>query len=43
MYNLKIKPVEEMTIEELIGQVVMIGLPSTTIDQRYIDFIKDKK
>lgn len=43
MYKLKIKPVEEMTIEELIGQVVMIGLPSTTIDQRYIDFIKDKK
>lgn len=43
MFNLKIKNVEDMSIEELIGQVVMIGIPSTELDQTYIELIKEKK
>ena len=41
MNKFKIKPVEEMTIEELVGQVIMVGLPYTYLDEQYIKFIKD--
>ena len=41
LYN--IKPVEEMTIDELIGQVIMIGLPGLTLDDKYKEFIKKYK
>lgn len=41
MNKFKIKPVEEMTIEELVGQVIMIGLPYTYLDEEYKEFIKD--
>ena len=40
-YN--IKPVEEMTIEELVGQVIMVGLPGKELDSEYKKFIKDYK
>lgn len=40
MKEFKIKPVEEMTIEELVGQVIMVGLPGTSLDDEYKDFIK---
>lgn len=38
-----IKSVEEMTIDELIGQVIMIGLPGLNITKEYLDFIKEYK
>ena len=38
-YN--IKPVEEMSIDELIGQVIMVGIPGTILDEKYKEFIKD--
>ena len=41
MNKFKIKPVEEMTIEELVGQVIMVGLPYTYLDEEYKEFIKD--
>ena len=41
MNNLKIKNVNEMTIDELIGQVIMVGLPYTYLDDEYKKFIKD--
>lgn len=40
MKEFKIKPVDEMTIEELVGQVIMVGLPGTSLDDEYKDFIK---
>lgn len=43
MIDYRIKPVDEMTAEELIGQVIMIGLPSTRLDDFYARFIKDYK
>lgn len=43
MVNLKIKSVDEMSIEELVGQVIMVGLPTTYLDQEYKKFIKDYK
>ena len=38
-----IKNVDEMNIDELIGQVIMIGLPGLELNQQYLDFIKDYK
>ncbi len=38
-----IKPVSEMTVDELIGQVIMVGLPATELNNFYADFIKDYK
>ena len=43
MLNLKIKNVNEMTIDELIGQVIMVGLPYQYLDEDYINFIKEYK
>lgn len=43
MSNYPIKPVEEMTVEELIGQVIMIGLPEQRLDKTSAEFIKDYK
>ena len=43
MINYKIKPVKDMSIDELIGQVIMIGLPYDYLDNDYKKFIKDKK
>ncbi len=40
-YN--IKPVDEMSIDELIGQVIMVGIPGTILDEKYKEFIKDYK
>ena len=40
-YN--IKNVDEMSIDELIGQVIMVGLPGLELNQQYLDFIKDYK
>ena len=40
-YN--IKPVEEMTIEELVGQVIMVGLPGKELGSEYKKFIEDYK
>ena len=41
--ELKIKKVEDMTVDELIGQVIMVGLPYTYLDEDYKDFIKKNK
>ena len=38
-----IKLVNEMSVDELIGQVIMVGLPGTTLDSKYLNFIKDYK
>lgn len=43
MINYSIKPVEDMSVEELIGQVIMIGLPDKKLDPFYADFIRDYK
>ena len=43
MMDLKIKCVDEMTIEELIGQVIMVGLPTTYLTDEYKHFIKKYK
>lgn len=43
MINYSIKPVDEMTVDELIGQVIMVGLPGTYLDDAYAGFIKDYK
>ena len=40
MFEYKIKSVEEMTVEELIGQVIMVGLPYHYLDEEYKEFIK---
>ena len=40
-YN--IKNVDEMSIDELIGQVIMVGLPGLELNQQYLDFIRDYK
>lgn len=39
--NYKIKDVNEMTVNELIGQVIMVGLPYQYLDENYKNFIKD--
>lgn len=43
MIDLKIKNVNEMTIDELIGQVIMIGVPSYSLDNDYKKFIEEYK
>ena len=43
MNNLKIKPAKEMSIEELIGQVIMIGLPFDYLDEFSKEFINEYK
>lgn len=43
MTNFKIKDINEMTIDELIGQVIMIGLPSYNLDSDYKKFIEEYK
>ena len=43
MIELKIKDVNEMTIDELIGQVIMIGVPSYNLDNDYKKFIEEYK
>ena len=43
MLNYKIKSAKDMTIDELIGQVIMVGLPYDYLDQDYKKFIKDYK
>lgn len=40
---MNIKNVKDMTIDELIGQVIMVGLPYTYLDDEYKKFIKDYK
>ena len=43
MKKFTIKDAKDMTIEELIGQVIMIGLPGKELDDDYRNFIKDYK
>ena len=43
MMKFKIKSVNEMSVDELIGQVIMIGLPYTYLDEDYKEFIKKYK
>ena len=43
MIKYKIKSAKDMTINELIGQVIMVGLPGDFLDDDYKKFIKDKK
>lgn len=43
MMEYRIKPVEEMSVEELIGQVIMVGLSGQSLDADYARFIKDYK
>ena len=43
MINYEVKKAEEMTIEELIGQIIMIGLPYTYLDESSKEFIKEKR
>lgn len=40
MLEYKIKSVDDMTVEELIGQVIMVGLPYHYLDEEYKEFIK---
>ena len=35
----QIKPLSELTLKQKIGQLIMIGIPSTSLDQETIDFI----
>ena len=42
MNNLKIKPAKEMSIEELIGQVIMIGLPFDYLEVVVVAFVQDE-
>lgn len=43
MNKYKIKNVYAMTLDELIGQVIMIGFPSIELDNTYKEFIKKYK
>jgi len=43
MFDYSIKPVNEMSVDELIGQVIMIGLPDKKLDSFSAEFIKDYK
>lgn len=43
MKKMIIKPVDEMTIDEIIGQVIMVGLPSTYLDETYKKLIEKYK
>ena len=39
----KIKDVEKMSVDELVGQVIMIGIPGLYLDETYKEFIKEYK
>lgn len=41
--NYNIKDVDKMSVDELIGQVIMIGLPCHTLNKEYKEFIKEYK
>ena len=41
--NFNIKSVDLMSIDELIGQVIMVGIPGLELDEQYLKFIKDYK
>ena len=41
--NYNIKDVDKMSVDELIGQVIMIGLPGHTLNKEYKEFIKEYK
>ena len=43
MNSYKIKNVDEMTIDELIGQVIMVGLPDLYLDDKYKEFVENFK
>ncbi len=43
MTNYNIKPVDGMSVDELIGQILMVGLPGEKLDDFYADFIKEYK
>ena len=43
MIKYNVKPAKDMTIDELIGQVIMVGLPYDYLDDDYKMFIKDYK
>lgn len=43
MNKYKIKSVDEMSVEELIGQLIMIGIPNTELDSKSKEFIKQYK
>ena len=43
MIKYNVKPAKDMTIDELIGQVIMVGLPYDYLDDDYKKFIKDYK
>lgn len=43
MIKYNIKSVDEMSIDELIGQVIMVGLPGLELDEHYKQFIKQYK
>ena len=43
MRELKIKPVDEMSVDELIGQLIMVGIPYDFLDNDYKKFISDYK
>ena len=38
---LKIKDINEMSIDELVGQVIMVGLPGSELDEDTIKFIEE--
>lgn len=38
-----IKDIEKMSINELIGQVIMVGLPGLELTEQYLNFIKENK
>ena len=42
MIKYKIKSAKDMTIEELIGQVIMVGLPFDHLDDNYTDSVQMK-
>ena len=41
--NNAIKNVEEMSVDELIGQLIMVGIPGLELDEKYIKFIDEYK
>ena len=43
MVDFLVKNVNEMSIEELIGQVIMVGLPGLDLNDEYKKFIEDYK
>ena len=43
MNKFKIKNIDEMSIDELIGQLIMVGLPTTYLDEEYKKLIEKYK